>query len=470
MRAFAQPAVHNLAGLGRFVPKPHDVAERRAVLVEIAHHLLAAWVGGLFDVGRDLHARLPRACLGVLHGGQLVDTVERGLVVRRDQAGAYPPRVDTRTLAFHVGNKVFIEVAGSDDKRVFQAGLGHSGVGDLAEFGQVAGIEPDGRPYVDALFAQFEEDADGVWNAAFHGVVGVDEQHALFRIEPGEGAEGVALVVETHHPAVRVRARDRHAVDLAGEHVGTRGAAPDVGGAGAAQRAVGTVGPAQSELHHRVPRGGQANAGGLGRNEGRVVEQIQQRALEHLGLEDAALNLHDGLVRKDDGALGHRAHAEARPVVAQVVEKLLVKSVERAQVVDIICREAQVFEVVEEGSKARGNGESGLRGQRTKEILEGGELVHAPFLEIAGHHGQFVQVREQGQPLAARPSGTAILRIVIIRHHYFNSWDTMRRMPACSISARAASTVESAMPMAPSSTRNVSNPASAASRAVFFTQ
>ena len=60
-----------------------------------------------------------------------------------------------------------------------------------------------------------------------------------------------------------VGASDRDAEQPAGQHVGRRRAAADVGRAAGRQAAVDPLGPAQAELQHRLARGRQATRAAL---------------------------------------------------------------------------------------------------------------------------------------------------------------------------------------------------------------
>ena len=89
---------------------------------------------------------------------------------------------------------------------------------------------------------------------ALERVVGVDEEDAVVGQRLRVGLEGLALVVEGHHPAVGVGAAHRDAEEPAGEHVRGGVAAADVGRAGGREPAVDALGAAQAELEDRRRR------------------------------------------------------------------------------------------------------------------------------------------------------------------------------------------------------------------------
>ncbi len=184
---------------------------------------------------------------------QLVDSAQGRMVGRGDEVRPYSPGVDGRPLPLEIGDEVLVQLVRGHDERVIEPGLGEHPPGCLAEPGEVAGVESDRCAHRPAGCAQLLEHGDRVGQPRGQRVVGVDEQDGV-GIAGRIGAEGLELVLETHHPGVGMRALYRDAEDLAGEHVRRAVGATDVCGPGAAQPAVGPLGPAQAELHQVVVR------------------------------------------------------------------------------------------------------------------------------------------------------------------------------------------------------------------------
>ena len=130
-----------------------------------------------------------------------------------------------------------------------------------------------------------------------------------------------------------MRAPHRDAEELAGQHVGGAVGAADVGGPAAAQPAVGALGPAQAELHQLVAAAGQPDARRLGGDERLEVERVEHHRLEELRLDERSLHLQHGLVREDDGPLGHRLDGAARAERRQVLEEGVVEGAQAGQIV-----------------------------------------------------------------------------------------------------------------------------------------
>ena len=91
---------------------------------------------------------------------------------------------------------------------------------------------------------------------------------------------------------------------LSGQHVQVDVAAADVGGPRGRDAAVDALGPPQAELDHLVALGGQADARGLGGDERLEVDEVQERRLEQLALEQRPLHADQRLVGEDDRAFG----------------------------------------------------------------------------------------------------------------------------------------------------------------------
>lgn len=184
-------------------------------------------------------------------------------------------------------------------------------------------------------------------HAAAQRVVGVHEQQTGVRIGVRIGAEGRQLVREGHDPAVRVRPRHGHVEHLARKDVGRGAAAGDQRGARAVEARVRALGAAQAELHDQVALRGLADARRLGGDERLVVDDVEHRRLDELGLEDRGLDAQQGFVGEDHRALGHGVDLAREAEVLQVVEELLVKQVQRAQIGDVLRVKVQVFDVVD---------------------------------------------------------------------------------------------------------------------------
>ena len=186
----------------------------------------------------------------VADGRQLVDAAQGRLVVGGDQAGADAPDADRGPLLLQAGDDVFVEIVGGHDHRLGKAGLVEHPPGLDAQPGQVAGVEPDADHLV-PLPAHFLAHLDGVPHAV-ERVVGIDEEDAVVGHRPGVGPKRLQLVVEAHDPAMGVRAADGDAEQPAGQHVGRRRAAAQVGRPAGRQGPVDSLGAAQAELQHRL--------------------------------------------------------------------------------------------------------------------------------------------------------------------------------------------------------------------------
>ena len=270
-----------------------------------------------------------------------------------------------------------------------------------AEVGEVPGVEADADRLVPPL-AQAEGHLGGAPDAV-ERVVGVHEEDAVVGLRPRPGLEGLELRREGHDPAVGVRAPHRQAEEASREHVRGRGDAAHVGRARGAEAAVGALRPPQAEVDHLVAPRGEADPGGLGRDQRLEVDEVEERRLDELRVEDRPPHADEGLVGEHDRALGDRVDVAAQAQLAQlaqegrVEERPAVVAEEAAQVGDVLGREVEAGQVVESAGEAAGHREAAAEGVSPEEEVEHGLLLRPARVTVGLGHGQLVQVRREGE-------------------------------------------------------------------------
>src|SRR5258707_3303227 len=105
---------------------------------------------------------------------------------------------------------------------------------------------------------------------------------------------------------MRMRAADWYSENLSCQNIGGSCATSNVGGARCCQRAIWTVGPSQSKLKNRCSLRGETNARGLGSDQCLEVDDVEQRRLQELALEQRSTNAHQRFVRKYGGRFPDR--------------------------------------------------------------------------------------------------------------------------------------------------------------------
>src|SRR5206468_12725889 len=104
---------------------------------------------------------------------------------------------------------------------------------------------------------------------------------------------------------------------------------------------------------HRLPAGRQAYAGGLGRDERLEIDQVQQRRLDDLRLEDRPGDADQRLVREDGRPFGHRVQVAGKAHGAEVVEERRIEqrpavvAAQAGEVGEVVRLEAEAGEVVD---------------------------------------------------------------------------------------------------------------------------
>ena len=198
-----------------------------------------------------------------------------------------------------------------------------------------------------------------------------------------------------------MRAEHGDAVELAREDVRRGGAACDVGGAGHGETAVRTLCATQAEVGDRTSLGGADDAGGLGGDERLEVDEVQQRGLEELAVDDGTLDADHGLAREGDVALGDCPHVDMHAEVAQVIEESLLEHgaaagcLEGGEVRDVLVVEAEVLDELGHLADAACNREAAPEGVVAEEGVEVGLRIHHAGLPEALGHGELIEVGVQ---------------------------------------------------------------------------
>ena len=178
------------------------------------------------------------------------------------------------------------------------------------------------------LCLQFVEHLYGVWDAAAERIICVHKQHAAIRKNIRICAERVKLGRKAHYPAVRMRARYRHAAHLPGKHVACACAAAYHCRTRAVYARVRSLRPPKAEFHHTVPICGIRNAGSLGGDKRLMIDQIEQRCFHKLRLHNGRLNADKRLVREHNGAFRHAVYFARETHIGQYFQEAFVKQIE----------------------------------------------------------------------------------------------------------------------------------------------
>ena len=143
-------------------------------------------------------------------------------------------------------------------------------------------------------------------------------------------------------------AADRDVEHLAAEHVGGADTSGDHGSSCAVDRCVGTLGPAAAEFHHTVARGGPDDAGSLRGDQALMVQNVQKRSLNQLGLHDGGDDFDQRFSREDHPAFRNRVDIAGEAEFVKILQKVLLENVEAPEIIDIILRKMQVLDIFDD--------------------------------------------------------------------------------------------------------------------------
>ena len=195
-----------------------------------------------------------------------------------------------------------------------------------------------------------------------------------------------------------MRAKDRDAVDLAGEAVGGGAAAAHVGGARHGEAAVRALGAAQAKVGDGVALGRLDHARGLGGHERLKVHEVEQGRLEQLAGHHRALHAHDRLAREHHVALARGPHVHVHGEVREPLEELGLEhgaaagGLDAPEVGDVLVGVAEALHEVGDLAGAAGHGVAAGEWVVTEEDGEAGTGVAHARLPVALGHRELVEV------------------------------------------------------------------------------
>ena len=246
-----------------------EIGHGLAVRPVDAPDLLPARIGDFGRGGGDLDAGHEDAVF--LDSGHLVNALEDGIALGRDEALANAETVYLRAFLEDGLDGEFIEAVGSHDGAVRKTGLIEHFAGLYGEIGEVAGVNAYAPEAPAHRFEHFPGRADGVRHAGLEDIVGIHKQDGVVRIGLRVVLESLEFGIKVHDPAVSHGAADGNAEFLAREHGGRADCSADVGGSRAVNGSVHVVGAAGAKVGDEASLGSAHDAVGLGGDERLVI-------------------------------------------------------------------------------------------------------------------------------------------------------------------------------------------------------
>ena len=183
-----------------------------------------------------------------------------------------------------------------------------------------------------------------------------------------------------------------HAVHLVRKCAGRTGYAADIGRAGAHDGGVRTLRAAGAEFQHRPAPGGPLDAVGLSGDEALMVDGQQGEGLDELGFDGRCAHHHQRLLGKYRRALGDGIDIAGETEVTEIGQKFLAEDAAAPQVGDVLLREVQVLDVVDELLQSRRDGEAAAVRHLPEKYIEIHDAILVAGLEIPVAHGQLVEI------------------------------------------------------------------------------
>ena len=194
-------------------------------------------------------------------------------------------------------------------------------------------------------------------------------------------------------------AHSRHVVVPVGHDAGSARGPGNIGGTGAQNSAVGALGAAGAELHHRASLGGADHPAGLCGDEALMVDGQQQHGLDKLRLDDGAPHGDDGLTGEDDLPFGDGPHIAFKAEVFQIVQKALGKASPPLQIGDVLIGESQVLQILHQLFHAGHDGVAAVIGYLAEKHIEIRDGILHAVVEVTVGHSELIEIRQHRQVL-----------------------------------------------------------------------
>ena len=133
---------------------------------------------------------------------------------------------------------------------------------------------------------------------------------------------------------------------------------------------------------------------------------LMMKRLHQLGLDDGRAHFQDGLIFEKDAAFRQGPDLAGEAQTLQEVQEGRRKEAGGGEISQVVGREAQGFQIVQDFGEPRGHKVAALGRILADEQAEGGLGLHI-LVEIAGRHGQLVEVGQERRgvhPMVVGPS------------------------------------------------------------------
>ena len=291
---------------------------------------------------------------------------------------------------------MLVEAAADHDADPLEPGgiqLASRLTGQLAE---VTGVDPHGAHVQPFVAHQSDHPVD-----AAQGVVGVHQQGGT-GVVAGVAAQRLGFVIVGLDVGVRHGAAHRQVEAQAAQHVAGAGNARHPVGAHAAPGRFQPVHAAHAEIHHRHAVGGQHHARRLGGEQRFQVDVVHQQAFQQLPLDHRRPHFQQRLVGEHHRALRQRPDFPLEAEIGQPAQEGVLEQIQLPQPLELFGVETQPANQVGGVLLPAGHRETAPRRQLAEEQTEH-RLAAVVVAPVGLRHGQFVEVREQGQFPLRRP-------------------------------------------------------------------
>ena len=184
---------------------------------------------------------------------------------------------------------------------------------------------------------------------------------------------------------------NRYIKHFAGEYIGSSDASTDHSSSCSVQSRIRSLGTAKSELHDTVSLCCINNTGSFRGNQTLVIQNREDCCFNKLGLHDRSHDFQKWFSWKDDASFRNRINISAEMESAQVMKKVFTEQSKTSQVINILIRKIQIFNIVNDLIQSCHDGISAFVWVITEENIEYNGLIFLCF-KISLHHCKLVQV------------------------------------------------------------------------------
>src|SRR5690348_4095080 len=307
---------------------------------------------------------------------------------RSGKRRAHPKRIDARAALQENFDALLVQLARGENLHITPPSLVEALTRPPAVGQNVAAVEANAA----GLASERNDFLDG-----FVYVVSIHEKRGLLREHVQKVAERFGFILVSHDPRVRLGAVHGNAEAAASVSVRRAFATADECGTRGKYARLHAMSAARAEFHDWAPRRSGGDTRCLAGNESLEMENAEQAGFDELRIGDGSGDAKKRLAGKENRSFGQSPNVASKLKTREIIKEIgmdIAKKGLCAQIGDVFVGKAHILQELEGLLESCGHEVIAMAWEGANKKFKRGASVEA-FLDVAGRHGEFVEVGEQ---------------------------------------------------------------------------